>query len=161
MSEDTPSRLSSALDLIGEPVRARMLRLLEREELGVGELGRALGLPQSTVSRHVKELHTKGFVDRRAQGTATLLRMTGDALSPEVLKLWELVRDDPDARYVAEEDAQRLEKILAERQGEGRTFFGRVASGWDALRDGLFGRSFALPAALALLDPAWTVVDLG
>ena len=60
---------------LADPQRARMLRLLEREELAVGELASALQLPQSTMSRHLKALHEAGggagLVSKRAEGTAS------------------------------------------------------------------------------------------
>ncbi len=47
-------------------VRLRLLRVLEREELGVGELSKILQLPQSTVSRHLKLLHDGDWIERRS-----------------------------------------------------------------------------------------------
>ena len=53
--------LLQRLGALNDPVRLRILRLLDREELSVGELARALQLPQSTVSRHLKLLHEGGW----------------------------------------------------------------------------------------------------
>ena len=53
-----------------------MLRLLDREELAVGELASALQLPQSTMSRHLKALFEAGIIGKRAEGTATLYRLS-------------------------------------------------------------------------------------
>ena len=44
------------LTVLGDALRSRMLVLLERHELTVGELCAVLQLPQSTVSRHLKVL---------------------------------------------------------------------------------------------------------
>lgn len=153
--------LTSALELLAEPQRVRLLRVLERDELGVGELARIVGLPQSTVSRHLKSLVTAGWVSRRAVATAALMRMTADALGPAALELWKIVRDDPDAQAEAEADRGRLALVIAERAADAGSFFSRVASGWDALRDQLFGKGFMVPAALGLLSPELTVADLG
>ena len=38
---------------LADPTRLRLLRLLERHELGVADLCDVLQLPQSTVSRHL------------------------------------------------------------------------------------------------------------
>jgi len=44
------------LTALADPTRSRLLLLLDRHELTVGELCAALQLPQSTVSRHLKTL---------------------------------------------------------------------------------------------------------
>ena len=50
------SDIFDRLPVLSEPTRARLLRVLAQEELGVGELARVVQLPQSTVSRHLKVL---------------------------------------------------------------------------------------------------------
>ncbi|MCC6623600.1 MAG: methyltransferase domain-containing protein [Deltaproteobacteria bacterium] len=153
--------LTAALELLAEPQRARLLRVLEAEELAVGDLARVVALPQSTVSRHLKSLAVAGWLHRRSAGTTALVRMAVEALAPEALELWRLVRDDPDQQAEREADRGRLALVLAERAADAGTFFGRMASGWDALRDQLFGRGFVVPAALGLLPPDVTIADLG
>ncbi|MFM7800418.1 MAG: ArsR/SmtB family transcription factor, partial [Planctomycetota bacterium] len=72
------------LGTLGDLARLRMLRLLEREELGVGELARALQLPQSTVSRHLKPLFEQGWVAKRTEGTQSLFRFDSAALRSDM-----------------------------------------------------------------------------
>jgi ArsR family transcriptional regulator len=48
------SGLLRSLASLGDMARLRLLRLVEQEELSVGELARVLQLPQSTVSRHLR-----------------------------------------------------------------------------------------------------------
>lgn len=64
--------LGSRLGALGEAWRLRLLRLLEAEELSVGEIARVMQLPQSTVSRRLKTLADGGWIARRSEGTATL-----------------------------------------------------------------------------------------
>lgn len=151
--------LAAALAVLAEAQHVRLLRVLEKEELGVGELVRVIGWPQSTVSRHLKTLVVAGWVARRTVATNALVRMAPEALSPEALKMWAIVRDDPDGAAEATADRERLALIVAERSGA--SFFGRVATGWDALRDQLFGRAFVVPTALALMPPDAVIADLG
>ena len=68
-----PSVLSQ-LPLLADPVRGRLLLLLEPRELAVGDLEAALQLPQSTVSRHLRALADAGWVTSRAEGTSRLYR---------------------------------------------------------------------------------------
>jgi ArsR family transcriptional regulator len=138
-----------------------MLRLLAREELGVGELARALQLPQSTVSRHLKPLFDDGWVAKRAEGTQSLYRMRGDALEPGMRALWEMAQSHLGPRHAFEEDDARLAEVIAARRVDSRTFFGRVAGDWDAVRHELFGTAFVDEALLGLLPPDATVVDYG
>lgn len=151
--------LSTDLELLADPIRARTLALLELDELTVGELARILTLPQPTVSRHLKSLLQAEWLSRRTVGTAAFLRLT--ALDASRQDLWRLVREDPELAPERAADRDKMARVLAERQADASTFFGRVAAGWDALRDQLFGRRFLGPALAALLPREWTIVDLG
>src|SRR5262245_54131841 len=54
----------SALRAAGEPTRLRLLVLLARAELTVGELCEIIGQSQPRVSRHLKLLTDAGLLDR-------------------------------------------------------------------------------------------------
>lgn len=53
---------------LADPTRLRILTLLHEGELCVCDLTAALGLPQSTVSRHVARLANAGFIIGRRSG---------------------------------------------------------------------------------------------
>lgn len=161
MSDPDQSGIFAHLAVLSEPIRARILRVIEREEFGVGELCRVLQLPQSTVSRHLKVLLVHGWLHRRTEGPSARVSLAADTLDSEAARIWPLVRDDPGSALTAAEDLARLESVLAQREVDSKAFFGRVAARWDALRDDLFGQAFTLPTLLSLLPPDWTVVDLG
>lgn len=146
---------------LADPQRARMLRLVEREELAVHEVATALQFPQSTMSRQLKACLDAGLVTKRCEGTASLYRLWPDALSPEARRAWEIARDSLGADPVYEEDDRRLAEVLAARSADSKGFFGRVGGEWSDLRRGLFGERFAAEALLALLPRDWTVADLG
>jgi len=59
-------RLMKALS---DPNRVRALKLLEDGELCVCEVQKALGLAQSTVSRHMKLLEDAGLIKGRREGS--------------------------------------------------------------------------------------------
>lgn len=149
------------LSLLAEPARVRMLRILAVEELTVNELVAVVQLPQSTVSRQLKVLSELGWVARRQDGNTTRVRFAGDTLDEAAARLWEVVADDPADALTIAEDRARVASVLAQRRVDSRTFFGRVASGWEVVRAELFGRSFVPPTLAALLPSSWTVVDLG
>ena len=153
-----PSSIYSQLSVLSEPTRVRLLRLLEVEELGVGELARIVQLPQSTVSRHLKVLREDDWISVRRMGTASLLRMDSGQLSPAAGALWRVVREAVEADFAV--DARRMRSVLALR-GADAAFFERMAGKWDAIRADLFGSDFLLPTLLSLLPDGLTIADLG
>lgn len=73
-----------ALDVLGEPVRRRILELLEPAEVAAGSvaavLAEELGLSQPATSQHLKVLRESGLVTVRAVGTSRLYRIDRDRL---------------------------------------------------------------------------------
>ena len=149
------------LSQLSDPTRVRLLRLLSEEELGVGELASVVQLPQSTVSRHLKRLLDGGWIARRVEGPAALVRMDAAALPEEARRLWEVVAGAPGCDAELTADLERMARVLAQRSIDSRAFFGRVASQWSQVRKELFGLGYATPALLALLPREWVVADLG
>ncbi|MEZ6243349.1 MAG: metalloregulator ArsR/SmtB family transcription factor [Phycisphaerales bacterium] len=149
------------LAALSDPIRLRVLRLLESEELSVGEVARVLQLPQSTVSRHLKVLGEGGWLVRRQLGTASYYRVVLDDLSSDERALWVTVRGQLGEAPELAEDARRVEAVIAERATDSVSFFGRIAGGWDALRSELFGNHFTAQALLTMLPRDWVVADVG
>ena len=149
------------LSALADPTRSRLLLLLDRHELTVGELCTALQLPQSTVSRHLKTLADEEWVTARADGTSRRYAMPGSALDPNARRLWHLVRDQMSATPSARHDLTRADRVLQERRTTSQSFFSTRAGQWDKLRTELYGASVDLTPLGALLDPEWTVGDLG
>jgi DNA-binding transcriptional ArsR family regulator len=62
-----------AFDVLGDPVRRRLLELLAEGELSSGELTAIIqaefGISQPAVSQHLKVLRDSGFASARADGT--------------------------------------------------------------------------------------------
>jgi len=146
---------------LSDMARVRILRLLETEELSVGELAKALQLPQSTVSRHLKVLYDQHWVVRRSEGTASLYRMDDEQLASGAKQLWSLTRDRIGMTPTLQGDDHRLEQVLAERRIDSRAFFGQVGGEWDEMRRDFFGEQFTAEALLNLLPSDWVVADLG
>ena len=65
-----------ALDVLGDPVRRRILELLADGEAQAGELGRVIqaefGISQPAVSQHLRVLRESGFATVRPEGTRRL-----------------------------------------------------------------------------------------
>jgi ArsR family transcriptional regulator len=149
------------LSALADPTRSRLLLLLDRHELTVGELCSALQLPQSTVSRHLKTLADEGWVTARADGTSRRYAMPGAALDPGARRLWHLVRDQVGTTPSARHDLSRVEQVLLDRRSTSQAFFSSRAGQWDKVRSELYGTRTDLTPFAALLDPSLVVADLG
>ncbi len=153
------------LSALAEPFRVRLLRVLAREELAVGEIARVLQSPQPTVSRHLKQLDAGEWVLRRRVGTATYYRMVVEALPEEARQLWSVVlagvEADADAASAWAEDLRRLDGVVAARVADSAELFRRLGGRWDDVRHELFGDTFVLATVAALLPPGQRFADLG
>ncbi len=145
---------------LADPLRCRVLLLLERHELTVTELCAVLQLPQSTVSRHLKTLADGGWVTSRRDGTSRFYGLT-QPLEASAARLWPLIREQVSTSAAAEHDDRRAKGVLEQRRSTSEAFFSKASGQWDRLRAELFGQAFHAQAALALLDPSLRVGDLG
>ncbi len=73
--------MESSFQIIAEPNRRAILNLLALSERSVGEIERELGMPQPTVSKHLRVLREAGFVEAQVDAQRRLYR-----LNPEPLK---------------------------------------------------------------------------
>lgn len=157
---DGPARWIDTLPGVADPTRLRLLRLLERHELGVAELCDVVQMPQSTVSRHLKLLADEGWVSSRRHGTTNLYRMILDELDQTARALWVLAREQTESWATLQQDHVRLAERLRQRN-DPRSFFDGAAEQWAHTRDELYGSTFRRLAIAALLPGNWTVADLG
>ena len=96
--------------MLGEPYRLRLLQVLERGEMTVGDLVLALDGKQPNVSKHLQMLYDAGLVSRRREGTSIFYGI-GD---PMVLRLCELVCHSASER--AKEDYDELRAPVPKRR---------------------------------------------
>ena len=152
--------LFAQMNALADSIRSRLLLALERNELTVNELTSILQLPQSTVSRHLKLLSGEGWVDVRAEATSRYYRIATESLDAASRRMWQIVREEIMRSNAAEQDARRMQAVLAERSSRSQQFFSTSAGQWDKMRQELFGRR-ADVALLGLIDETWVVADLG
>lgn len=156
-----PDALLGWMASLSDPTRLRLLRLLERHELGVVDLCDILQLPQSTVSRHLKILNDQQFVRSTRRGTNHLYRMNLDELETPGRRLWLLAREQTEDWATVGQDELRLTRRLRERQDSAQAFFAGAAAQWDKLRQEMYGDAFTRSAMFALIPSHYTVADLG
>ena len=125
--------LADRFQALADPTRLRILTLLQRMELSVGELAQVLGQSQPRVSRHLKILTDVGLVERRKEGSWVFLTLPdGGDLEP----LFGLIGDwaDRSAQAHFAADAARTESIRAERAEAANRYFASHADVWDQIR---------------------------
>ena len=155
------STVLDRLSVLADPTRSRILLLLDRHELTVGELCTVLQLPQSTVSRHLKLLADDGWLVARGDGTSRFYKMLPSRLDRGTKTLWAVVREQVSTAVGASQDARRATSVLAKRRDKALIFFRDSADSWDSMRTEMIGARTDLLALLDLLDERWVIGDLG
>ena len=117
---------------LADPTRLRILALLRRMELSVGELAQVLGQSQPRVSRHVKILADAGLSDRRREGSWVFLGLgpAADSALLTAIDNWH----DPVADRWTVADTARLAAVRAGRIAAAEAYFDAHADEWDAIR---------------------------
>jgi len=87
LSERMTELVAQRFRLLGEPMRLRILQLLEAGEMPVNDIVAALESSQPNVSRHLQSLRQGGLVSRRREG----LNIFYAIADPMVFKLCNLV----------------------------------------------------------------------
>lgn len=117
--------LQEIFKALSDETRLRILKLLEEREICVCELMQVLGMPQSTISRHMNVLRRAGLVIGRRDGKWVHYRLCPADFNPyasSVLELLKgLLRDHPLVRRDKEalKRAVRLSGGSAEAAKEG------------------------------------------
>jgi DNA-binding transcriptional ArsR family regulator/precorrin-6B methylase 2 len=96
-----------------EPTRVRMLALLARAELTVGEICEVLGQSQPRVSRHLKLLTDAGLVDRLRERHWVYYRVPPSGEGRQATHQFMAMIDPADAALQL--DRYRMERVLTER----------------------------------------------
>ena len=130
------ARVTLALDIfraLADATRLRILALVRRMELSVGELAQVLGQSQPRVSRHVKILADAGLVERRREGSWVFVALGArERVAPvaAALDAWAGAERD----HWAAADVARLEAVRADRAAAAAAWFEGHADEWDAIR---------------------------
>ena len=114
---------------LADPTRLRIVALVRRMELSVGELADVLGQSQPRVSRHVKILGAAGIVRRHKEGAWVFLTLGEGAHVAPVLAgidAWGVAATDT--------DVARLADVRGQRATAANAWFEAHAAEWDRLR---------------------------
>src|SRR3954468_11816034 len=128
-----PLPLADRFQALADPTRLRILALLRRMELSVGELAQVLGQSQPRVSRHLKILSDAGVLERRKEGSWVFLTLAElDRVEPmfALIDSW----SDDSTRALFASDSARTESIRGERAEAANRYFAGHANVWDQIR---------------------------
>jgi ubiquinone/menaquinone biosynthesis C-methylase UbiE/transposase-like protein len=142
---------------LSDECRLRILRAVSQAELSVAELVRVLGLPQSTVSRHLKPLRESGLLEARRNGTSVFYHR-GPAFAD--VELNQVIDRSLAQIPGAKEDKASVRLILDQRISRNRDFFDDLAGRYGSLTEPGGGWP-AVASALALGFAGMKVADIG
>lgn len=151
-------KIATLCKALADPTRVRLLSLLLRHELTVGEVALALAASQPTVSRNLKILAEAGLVSTRREGSQTFCRARAKGPAAVFLKTVEELLGQETGLAASQNRAARL---LARRQAETRSFFEAIAPQWPDLSRDVLG-DLDLASELARRVPeCGAAADLG
>jgi ArsR family transcriptional regulator len=87
LSPEAVALVAERFRILGEPVRIRILQVLQDGERNVSDLVAAIGSTQPNVSKHLRILQESGIVARRQQGNLVYYEIA----DPSVLDLCDAV----------------------------------------------------------------------
>ena len=87
MSAEVVEMIADRFRALAEPARLRILNVLMEGERTVSELVEETDLNQANLSKHLQQLRTGGFVDRRKEGLYAFYRIA----DPSVFELCGIV----------------------------------------------------------------------
>jgi ArsR family transcriptional regulator len=81
-------KVSEALKALAHPARLKMVTGLLKDECNVAQIQKILGLPQSTISQHLRILKNADIIEGRREGTKTCYRV----IDARVRKIVEIIK---------------------------------------------------------------------
>src|ERR1700730_1442907 len=120
-----PSTLNS-LRTLSDPTRARLMDILQAEELSVAEIQEILGMGQSRISTHLAQLKRAGLVQDRRVGKNIYYSWTaaGPIKEPELRSIVRLAVAD---MLEAITDQSSLQHVIAKRKNPAYKYFNKLA----------------------------------
>ncbi|MEH6714225.1 ArsR/SmtB family transcription factor [Parasphingorhabdus flavimaris] len=146
---------------LADPTRLRIVLLLQKMELAVGELAQILDQSQPRISRHIRILDEAGLAERRKEGSWVFLK-PGPASELEILG--RIFRSDKIAKSEqAMQDQAQLSSVRKARAEMAERYFAAHAEEWDAIRSLHLPEAEVERAMIALMRDAQLgkMLDIG
>ena len=81
-------KISETLKALAHPARLKMVAGLLKDECNVAQIQKVLGLPQSTISQHLRILKNADIIKGRKEGTKICYRV----IDVQVRKIVEIIK---------------------------------------------------------------------
>ncbi|WP_147820380.1 ArsR/SmtB family transcription factor [Salidesulfovibrio onnuriiensis] len=143
---------------VGDETRARLMNVLLRYELNVGEIVQLMDMGQSRISRHLKILAESDLVDCRRDGLWAFYRASDSGMGRRFL---DGVAPLLDGEPMFEKDLARAERVIRERTAQTRQFFDSIADEWDRLNSEVFGDLDLRGEVIGRMPQCKIAADLG
>ena len=153
--------LISRLRAAGEHNRLRILSLLMRGELAVGELAQIMDQSQPRLSHHLKALTAAGLVERMPEGAWVFYSIP--AIGPVRAFLEPIIAQIDTNEADFSRDMRRLSLVQSARREAATNYFSEIADTWDTVRE-LHSKNELIEAQLIELagaDGYQRVIDIG
>jgi len=121
--------LLNIMRALADPTRLRIIYLVLRLELSVGEMVQILGQSQPRVSRHVRILNEAGILDRRKEGSWVFMRPGPVLVGGKLDSL--LAGTDFTQGKAFQRDVAKLEEVRTARTEMAAAYFAAQAWEWD------------------------------
>jgi ubiquinone/menaquinone biosynthesis C-methylase UbiE len=153
--------LLNIMRALADPTRMRIVFLVLRLELSVGELVQILGQSQPRVSRHIRILDEAGILERRKEGSWVFMRPGSVLVDGRLAALFEST--DISEAKAFQRDLLKLEEVRAARTEMAAAYFAAHAGEWDSLRSLHVAESEVEEAIGQILRtaPLGNVLDVG
>ena len=124
--------LLNIMRALADPTRLRIVFLVLRLELSVGELVQILDQSQPRVSRHIRILDEAGLLERRKEGSWVFLRPGAVLEDGRLTSL--LTEADVTQAKAFQKDLARLDEVRNARTNMAASYFAAHAEEWDCIR---------------------------
>lgn len=142
---------------LADETRLRLLGVLSRHELNVGEIVQVMGMGQSRISRHLKILMDAGLVTCQRNGVWAFYSTAQSDSGPLLVAVLEELASVPE--YMA--DLKTAARVQQERRHDTARFFDEIASDWKRLSREILGDFDLSGCILERLRERGVVADLG
>ena len=134
-----------------DPLRLRILLLLQQDSFGVLEIAEIFAISQSRLSHHLKILASAGLLTTRREGNSIFYRralINGDSLDPIRRSIFSAVDNLPEDAEMRE----ALNTIYSERARQSQSFFEKHASQLTDVTDLIAGHGHYAASINEVLD---------